>query len=311
MDSSCPQTKELNLLWPSQAWVAEALREVIFTGPLSKAIFFFFFCLVLLFPLTRITVLLSSTVLLSLLQYTLAGSSACSSHRHTELPQPRNTFKRFMGVILYHLHVLAVELIPLSFLQWPSLEEGACTGLGQWNCITQPRAHQCTGTSTPVPGVSPGTMSCVISDTVRVPDRSWPWHQTPHKMEEAKTCAVRSQPNQGHEMLSKAMRAPFPRSEHISRASRCSVCSPWKGTAPFGIGNTALWLAQRLGQKWSHLGSQQTFSLPIEGGRKLKEKLRVLQFHHWSTKPSACDCDRNKFWQSHQVTVPPFFLKPI
>lgn len=100
MDSSCPETKELNLQWPSQAWVAEAPREVIFIGPLSKA----FFPLVLLFPLTGITVLLSSTVLLS--HYPAAAHPAGERclflmvlHRHTNPPQPRGMHpKRYMGI---------------------------------------------------------------------------------------------------------------------------------------------------------------------------------------------------------------------
>lgn len=75
-------------------------------------------------------------------------------------------------------------------------------------------------------------MLAMISDTVRASDRSWPWHQTPHKMGEAKTSTVRSRPSQGYGMLSKAVRAPFPCSEHITRASQVLSVLPLERYSP-------------------------------------------------------------------------------
>lgn len=149
------------------------------------------------------------------------------------------------GFTSCHLRVLAVEKTPPStaiwssslvcFLWWPSPEKDECTGLEQPNRIFQSRFHKCTGTPRSTPNTRdppPGTMSCMMSDTVHVSDKSWPWHQTSNKRGEAKSSMVRSQPKQGYWMLSKAVRAPFPCSEHITRASKSSVCCPWKRTAP-------------------------------------------------------------------------------
>lgn len=153
----------------------------------------------------------------------------------------------------------------------------------------------------------------MISDTVRAYDRSWPWHQTPHKMGEAKTSTVRSRPSQGYGMLSKAVRAPFPCSEHITRASQVLSVFPLERYSP----HLHRWHRKHCSvTSTKHLDKSEVtqdhnrVSLPIEGGRKLKEK---LQFHHRSTKPSACDCDRN--WGFNSLSRLPshltFFFKPI
>lgn len=100
-----------------------------------------FFCLVLLFPFTRITVLLSSTAVLS--HYPSAvhrGREHCLfltvPQTHRASPAQGNTSRKVqVDFFFYPLQVLAVEQIPLSFLQWPSPEKGPCTGLGQQHWI--------------------------------------------------------------------------------------------------------------------------------------------------------------------------------
>lgn len=164
---------------------------------------------------------------------------------HKPSPGPgRCTPKGMWRFISCHLQVLVVEKTPTStaiwrsslcFLRWPSPEKDEHTGLGQPNRIFQSRFHKCTGTPRSTPNArdpSPSTMLCMISDTVPVSKKSWPWWQALHRTGEAKTGTERSQPNQGYWMLSKAVKASFPCSEHTTRASKSSECSPWKGTPP-------------------------------------------------------------------------------
>lgn len=126
-------------------------------GNIYRTSFKGFFCLVLLFPWTRITVFLSSTVLLS--HYPSAvrpGREHCLfltvPCRHTEPPQPWGTHsERYKGVYFLPPGGVCSRADPTELLAVSTPRERGMQSLGQQNWILQPRVQECTGTSRSTP----------------------------------------------------------------------------------------------------------------------------------------------------------------